>query len=1019
MKFRKCALLYLLLFCSVVLLSAAYAQTDSAVSDPFSVRATSRIAGNIEFSGPQRLPGNRHPLARPEFDAGPVAADLAMQNLVLVLESSPAQQAELDALLVAQRNPASPYYHQWLTPAQYADYFGASYEDIQRIANWLQSYGMRIDEVAASHRSITFSGTAAQVERAFSTTMRSYRVNGAAHIANAIDPSIPGAFSPVVGGVLSLHDFALHAMHSELRAPVAQVTYGNAHYITPGDLAVIYNANPLYTQGIDGTGQSVAVVARSNIKVSDVHAFRTMFGLPVNDPQVIVNGAVDPGTSNSSELTEATLDAEYAGALARKAAVKFVTSASTATSDGIYLSAQYIVNQNLAPVMTTSFGSCEAAMGAAENSFISALWQQAAAQGITVLVSAGDSGAAGCDSPSSSSALYGAGVNGLCSTPYELCVGGTEFNDTANPSQYWSAANSTANDASALGYIPESVWNESGPSLGLWAGSGGRSAVYNKPAWQAAPGVPADGKRDVPDLSLTAAGHDGYMIIMNGMQFLVGGTSASTPTMAGILALVVQSTGVRQGLANPTLYTLATRQGNAGAAVFHDITSGNNTVPGVTGFSATAGYDLASGLGSVDASALVSHWRDGQSTPAIQLTLRNNALTLAPTASAQVSVAVTAQGGLNAAVALSASGLPKGITATFSGASIKAPGSGSSTMQVAVASTVAAGSYTFNIVAVSGSISTSTAVSVTVLAPAFTLSASASSVTVAAGAKPAITLTSAGNAAFSSAVTLKASGLPNGVTATLSPASIASPGSGSSVLALSSTTTVQPGSYVFTVTATAGTLSKSVQCTLNVPSLTASTNVTSLSVSQGASASLTVTTKSAGGFNSSAAIAVTGLPSGVTATLTPASIAAPGAGTVAIKFSASSTATLGAAKVSISVSGGGLAASVPLTLTITPAPTFTLSAPTASTKVKIGSSAVVQLTSSAQYGFASPLSLSVSGAPAGVTAKLSATTITPGQGTSLTITAGNTTAAASATVSVTASGGGLVKSVIISLTFTK
>jgi len=1018
MGLRKSTLLCLLPFCVAILLSGLHAQSAASISAPLSTLATSRIAANIDNSSLQILPGNHHPQARPEFETGAVAADLSMQNLVLVLESSKEQQTALDALLIAQRDPASTYYHQWLTPAQYADYFGVSTEDIQRISNWLQSYGMRVDEVAASHRSITFSGTASQVERAFSTSMRSYRVNGAAHIANAVDPSIPSGFAPVVSGVLSLHDFQLRAMHSALRNPVTEVTFGNAHYITPGDLAVIYNVNPLYTQGVDGSGQSVAVVARSNIKMSDVQSFRSAFGLPVNDPQVIVNGAVDPGTSNPSELTEATLDAEYAGALARKAAVKFVTSASTATSDGIYLSAQYIVNQNLAPVMTTSFGSCEASMGAAENAFINALWQQAAAQGITVLVSAGDSGAAGCDSASSATAQYGPGVNGLCSTPYELCVGGTKLNDTGNPSQYWAANNASATEASALSYIPEVAWNESGPTLGLWASGGGRSTVYNKPAWQTCSGVPADGKRDVPDLSLTAAGHDGYMIVMNGMQFIVGGTSASTPAMASILALVVQSTGVRQGLANPTLYALAARQSNAGASVFHDVSSGSNTVPGVTGFSATAGYDLVSGLGSVDASALVSHWRDGQSTPAIQITLNSNALTLPLSSSAPVAVMVAGQGGLSSAVALTASGLPRGISATFTNATIAAPGSGRSTVQVAVAPTVAAGSYTFNVVATSGSVTSSAAVSVTVLAPAFTLASSATLLTMPAGTRQTITVTAAGNAAFNSAVTLKVTGLPAGITGTFSPASITAPGSGSSVLTFASTTGVQPGSYIATITATAGTLSKTVQCALNLPSLSASASATSLSFAQGTSGALTLTTKSAGGFNSAVAIAITGLPSGVTATLTPTSIAAPGAGAVFIKFTASGTAVLGSARATITVSGGGLATSVPLSVTITSAPTFSLG-PASSAKVKIGTSTVVKLTSSEQNGFSSLLSLTASGAPAGVTLKLSATTIAPGHGISLTITSTTSTAIGSATVIVTASGGGQSKSAAIPLTFSK
>jgi hypothetical protein len=976
--------------------------------DPLGTRAESRIAGAVDDEALQLLRGNHHPLALPQFDAGAVSADLQMQSLVLVLAPSASQQAAVETLIEAQRNPASPYFHQWLTPEQFAEHFGASAEDVQRISAWLESQGFHIDEVAPSRRTITFSGSASQVERAFATKMRQYRVNGALHIANATDPSIPAALAPIVTGVLSLHDFRLQATHSAIRAPVAQMSMGNTYFVTPGDLATIYNATPLYTQGIDGSGQAVAVVARSNIKVADVHTFRANFGLPVNDPQVILNGT-DPGTADAAELIEATLDAEYAGALAPKSTVKFVATASTATSDGTYLSAQYIVNQNLAPVMTMSFGLCEADLGTSGNAYMNSLWQQAAAQGITVLVSAGDSGAAGCDSASASVAQAGLAVNGICSTPYDLCVGGTEFNDTGNPALYWSTANTSSN-ASALGYIPEAVWNES--TSGLWAGGGGRSNLYTKPAWQAGTGVPADGKRDVPDLSLSAAGHDGYIIIMNGQEFVVGGTSASTPVLAGVFALLAQSTGARLGLPNTRLYALS----NATPSAFHDITSGNNSVPGLTGFSTTLGYDLASGLGSVNASTLVAHWRDNQSSPAIQLTVSQNSLSAVSSASASTSVQIGVSGGFNAAVVLTASGLPSGITAVFSPAKVSAPGSGSSTLQLAVASTVAAGNYTFNVVASSGTTSASAPVAVSVVAPTFTLAASSASATLLPSASSSITITSAGNSGLNSSVALKITGLPAGVTGSFSPSSIAAPGSGKSVLTLYSTSSIVRGSYSVVVTGTAGTLSKTVQFTLNLPSLSVVCNSGSLSLARGATATVTLTTNIAGGFNSPVTVALSGLSSGVTALLSPASLAAPGAGTVSVNLTASTTATLGAAKVTITTSGGGLAATVPLALTVVPQPTFSFTAVSATTvKITAGGSATVQFASAAQNGFASPITLSATGAAAGTTLKLSTAAISPGQGSSLTIGTTNL-AAGSSTITVTATGGGQTHSVTVALT---
>jgi len=1011
---------------SLLLATLASAQPSPSV-DALGTHAISRISANIQDSSPLLLPGNHSLLARPEFESGTLAADFAMQSMVLVLRPSVAQQSALETLLAAQRDPSSSLYHQWLTPAQFSEHFGASAEDVQRITNWLQSQGFQVDEVTASQRSIIFSGTASQVERAFNTQMRAYRVNGESHIGNAVDPSIPSALAPVVAGVLSLHDFPLQSMHSELRVavprsdaertPTPQMTLGTAHYITPGDLAVIYNANALYSQGINGSGQSVAVVARSNINLSDVQAFRTLFGLPANNPQVIVNGS-DPGTANSDELTEATLDAEYAGALARNATVKFVASASTAASDGIFLSASYIVNQNFAPVMTTSFGLCEASMGNAQNTMINGLWQQAAAQGITVLVSAGDSGAAGCDSGSSGIALGGLAVNGLCSSPYSTCVGGTQFNDTANPSQYWSAGNS-GGSASALGYVPEVVWNESAANVGLWAGGGGASSIYTKPSWQTGSGVPTDNKRYVPDVSLTASGHDGYIIVMDGQEYSVGGTSAASPAMASIFAMVAQRTGARLGLANPTLYALASRQSSGGAAVFHDTTSGNNSVPGLTGFNASAGYDRASGLGSVDVSALVSHWNDGSSTPTMQLALSSTAVSAVSTAASSVKVSATVTGSLSSPIALSANGIPAGVTVTFSPASIAAAGTGSSTMLIAVSPTVASGTYSFSVKAISSSLTSSANVSVTVVVPTFTLIESATSVTMPAGSSHSVTVTTAVSGGMNSTIALKATNMPAGVTATFSPSAIAAPGAGSATLTLNAAASVKPGSYVVNIAATAGAISKSVQCTLNVPSLTATASASSLSLARGASTTLVLTTTGTGGFNSAVNLVLTGLPSGVSAVMTPASIAAPGTGSVSIKLSASSTAALVSVKVVVTASGGGLTATAPLTLTVTPAPTFTLSASAATASIRITGSTVIKLSSAAQYGFSVPLTLTASGMPAGVTVKFSAASMLPGQSANLTITATGSAGVSSSTITVNATGGGQTKTSTIALKVTK
>ena len=692
----------------------ARAQPLADPLNPLYIQSADRITSFIDDEQTVALPGNRHPLAVAENEVGAVAPDFPMQHMILTLLPDAAQQDALIQLVDAQHNPESSYYHQWLTPEQYGERFGISEADVSQIAGWLQGHGFEVEEVTAGRRSIIFSGTASQVQSAFHTQIHSYKIGEEIHHANAMDPEIPAALVKVVGGVVSLHDFHSVPMHGLGRKASPEFTSGGSHYLSPADFATIYDLSPLYQQSITGSGESVAIVARTNINIADVAQFRTLFGLPANNPQIMVNGT-NPGVTSPGEETEADLDVEWSGAVAKGATIKFVVSKSTNSSDGVDLSAQYIVNQNLAAVMSTSFGLCEAALGSSGNSFLNSLWQQAAAQGITVLVSSGDNGAAGCDSASASTATHGLGVNGLCSTPYSVCVGGTEFNDASNPALYWLASNAAGTQASAVSYIPEVVWNESGAGEGLWASGGGASNIYAKPSWQAGTGVPTDGKRDVPDVSLTAAGHDGYLIVQNGSLYVVGGTSAASPSFAGVMALVVQHTASRQGDANTIFYPLATKQRAGGASAFHNVTVGNNSVPGQRGFNATAGYDQATGLGSIDGSALVNHWGDATLVPTFQATASAHSLSVTAGSHNSVTLNVSVSEGFRAAVALSVTGLPAGVTAAFTPSTLLAPGSGSSVLKLTATSTAKAGVYSAMVVAASGSTKRTVSLSVSVV----------------------------------------------------------------------------------------------------------------------------------------------------------------------------------------------------------------------------------------------------------------------------------------------------------------
>jgi subtilase family serine protease len=627
-----------------------------------------RGAQFVDESQAVTLKGNVRPLARAEFDLGAVSANLRLERLLLVLSPSPEQQAALDALVEAQQDPNSPYYHAWLTPAEFGAQFGADETQLALVTAWLTAHGFTVDEIPTGRRLVVFSGTAGQVLNAFHTEMHYYRVNGAMHIANVQEPQIPGELAGLVEGMVSLHDFRRTSEIASQKSLAAQPEYsaGATHNIFPADFATIYDLNPLYSTGTNGSGAAIAIAGRSNIDLSDVATFRSIAGLAANTPSVIVDGT-DPGLVNGDQ-SESTLDVEWSGAVAPAASVSLVVAASTATTDGVDLASAYIVNHATAPVLSVSYGSCEQEMGAAELTFYNSLWEQAASQGMSVFVSSGDAGAAGCQSGNSTTGTSAA-VNGLCTTPYSTCVGGTEFNEGANAAQYWAATNA-AGYGSALSYIPEEAWNESALDRGtdLWASGGGVSAVYKQPTWQqdVSGTAAAGGMRAVPDVALSAASHDGYFMVEGGAYWIVSGTSVAAPSFAGIVALATEKeNGKGQGNVNARLYGLA----GAVPDPFHPTPSGNNTVPGVEGFTASgATFNLATGLGSVDGALLVNGWNTSSSSAPPTLALMATAQTAAipDGGSAMIRFSAVTGGSFTGSVSFSVSGLPGGVAATWS-----------------------------------------------------------------------------------------------------------------------------------------------------------------------------------------------------------------------------------------------------------------------------------------------------------------------------------------------------------------
>jgi subtilase family serine protease len=567
----------------------------------------------------------------------------------MLLQGSPAQKADLEQLLKDQQDPASPQYHKWLTPAQFGQRFGPSQNDIAAVTGWLTSQGFSVEKPSNGRQFLLFTGTSAQVESAFQTQMHRYAVNGKTHFGNATAASVPAALAPVVTGVASLNSFNQFRPQSY---PAANplILAGQYIFTGPADLAAIYDAAPLQKAGVEGQGQSIALIEESDFSAQDLADFRTLAGLPPAKVNVIQNGP-DPGLlASDGEEFEAIADVEYAGALDPDVTVNFIVTASTEFNQGIDLSTVYAVDYAVSPVTSMSYGGCETinnTYGGSTVSLYAYAYEQGAAEGISHFVSSGDNGGDDC--------LYlglsaGYGVNALGDSPWNVSAGGTEF-IMPDPYVYFAPPNYTA-----TGYIPESAWNDyenpyDGRSL---AGNGGVSINFTKPDWQTGPGVPADGQRDTPDVSLLAADNLAYLTCEAdiGLDCSAGnpggviGTSLASPNWAAIQTLVNQKNNLIGGAGNPnpTYYRLA-----AGAnSPFHDITAGDTKVPDpdeiLIGYIATPGYDLATGLGSVDVNKLATNWLPPTGTGAATVTLSTTAATITHGDPLTANVAVTSSG---------------------------------------------------------------------------------------------------------------------------------------------------------------------------------------------------------------------------------------------------------------------------------------------------------------------------------------------------------------------------------------
>lgn len=1064
--------------CSLVLAALVNLLLASSVSGAQTPNISARIVAPVDERSLTVLHGNVSGLAQPQFDRGEALGSTQLMHVRLALARSAAQESALSQFEEELQNQSSPNYHKWLTPDQFGKLYGPADSDIATVVTWLQSHGFTVEPVSAGRTTIAFSGTVNQIEEAFHTSIHSFEANGEQFLANISEPSIPSALAPVVRGVAHLN--TIHPRPQLVRGsggfmnpqagrlqPASESAHGEASpgytngngelYIVPSDAATIYdtpnsilNANYPSGTNYDGTGVTIGIGGDAIIKAATVQSYRSRFITNSTAP-IITN--ID-GVTSTYDTDEAYIDTELAGGLAPGAAIHFYTSNDLNTA------IDTAITENTVDIFSLSFLECELGVSSSDNAVINGYWQQAAAQGIAVMVAAGDSGSAGCDYPSNSGqdvpdAVLGLQVNGYASTPYNIAVGGTDFYELKTNSAQYVRNTPAGYYRSAKGYIPESTWNDSSQSntslsnnipwsVGLSpypdniiAGSGGKSSCstnttdtslgkcvsgYAKPSWQRGAAVPADGVRDLPDISLisgngfdnaiwlicddaTTTSTTGATVPMNcttqsggGFYFdSFGGTSTAAPAFAGIMALVEQSTGARLGQAAAQLYELY--NGSFASNVFHDVTLGNNSVacnqgtPNCkkdkagyyfeSGYNAGTGYDLATGLGSVDAVQLITEW--SSATAGATATVTVSPATSSITANQSLSVPVTVAG--------------SGTLAPPTGTVILSGGGYTST-----AETLSSGAYTFTIPPNSLAVGTDT-LTVTYSGDSNYASSTATASETVTGITPTVTVAPASvsiqhNQGLNVVTTVAGSnGTPTGTVTLTSGAytsaagTLSSAGSftfkipaGSLPVGTDTLTVSYSGDKNYTTgTGTAPVTVAGIAPTVTVTpaSSTIQANqalsVTTLVASPSGTPTGTVTV-SGGGYTSAPVVLV----SGTATAIIPGNTFAVGTGTITVNYSGDTNFAAATGTASVGVTAPAI---------------FTLSA-TSPTAIAAGSTATSTITAAGSGGYTGTVTLScaLTSSPTGATDPPTCS----GGSSTIALSPATTSGSANVTVSTTA-----------------
>ena len=685
-----------------------------------------------EIDSRQRVPlrGSHSPMARAQNENGRVSPETRLEGIGMVFSRTDAQEKDLQELIAAQQDPSSPHYHQWLTPEQFAARFGVADSDLTVVENWLTQEGFSIEEVSRSKNQMRFSGAVQQVEQAFGTELHYYKVNGERHFAPDRDLTLPASLALVVQAVTNLSTFRPHP-HIVRKDPQPATQYhftsgqtGN-HFLTPKDVATIYNITPAYNAGLNGSGQSIAVVGQSEIVMADIENFQAAAGFSLKDP--VRKFVPNSGTATivTGDESESDLDLEYASTIAPGATIYFVYTGNNANFN-VWNSIEYAITQKLAPIISSSYGVCEPLV---PQSFYDSLngtfLAQAAAQGQTVISASGDGGSTDCagSTGATTAQQQALSVDFPASSQYVTGIGGTEFpaaDVASGNSTYFSSSGSSDVISSALSYIPEQAWNDNAMGT-ISASGGGISTLTPRPSWQTGvTGIPSGSFRLVPDISLSASPNNaGYLYCSsdtstkvtgscaNGFRdtnntnlTVAGGTSFGAPIFAGMMALINQKMGSAQGLANTRLYALAANV-TTFAAAFHDITIGTNncsaagttlcptSIAAATNYPAAAGYDLAAGLGSVNFNSLLTEWSGGSTgTKSFTLAATNVATAAGGTGTSTVTIAP--QNGYTGTIAWTVSSSPSSADLCFAISNAAVSGTSATTASLTVKTSASA-----------------------------------------------------------------------------------------------------------------------------------------------------------------------------------------------------------------------------------------------------------------------------------------------------------------------------------------